>query len=118
MSKRAAPVVQSTLTSYLDIEEGQLQGTDSALERIENDVKRILIKLDQMGIQENSGQTGQLGPRQVDCSATDAANLKVANNLLELANCEHMRVEILEDGCRVTCISCHEYIKANPHMKM
>ena len=114
-AKSTVPMVQTTLTSYLDItEEEQLQGSSDAFKRIECGVKRILLKLDEMNIQEN------VGKRQVDCSAIDIGddNVKVANNLVELANCEHICVDILEDGCCVTCIPCHEYIKANPLMKM
>lgn len=69
--------------------------------------------MDAMNIHEKGAQTHD----ESSIESVGAVDVKAAKNLVDLANCRQVRVETLEDGCRVTCIPCYEYIRANPLMK-
>ena len=85
-------MVQSTLTCYLEVDEGQPPGPENTLQRIEDVVKKILLKMDAMNIQdyhEHGNVENNSNPNVGD------VNVKAAKNLIELANCEQVHIEIL-----------------------
>ena len=112
-NRGAAATVQSTVTSFFQTSGKLPEGPDNAIARIEDGINKILIRMDAMDVNEKSAQP------HVECSieSVGAADVKAAINLVDLANCRQVRVETLEDGCRVTCIPCYEYIRATPLMK-
>eukprot|EP00794_Sanderia_malayensis_P021154 gene21154-23234_t len=114
-NQSSAATVQSTVTSFFKrpTEEPE-EGPQDAIARIEDGVNRILVRMDALNIQEAGVEMH--GDRDIE--SVRVADLKAANNLVEVANCQQIRVETLADGCRVTCIPCNEYIRANPLMKI
>ena len=113
-NRGVAATVQSTVTGFFQTSRKQPEGPDNAIERIEDGINQILLRMDAMDIREKCAQTHVYNSNEI----VGAADVKAAKNLVNLANCQQVRVETLEDGCRVTCIPCYEYIRANPLMKM
>ena len=105
--------VQSTIASFYQAPEKYQDGPDNAITRIEDGVNKILLKMDAMNITDNQRQIHSTAGTE----CVGAEDVKAAKNLVELANCSQISVEILVDGCRVTCIPCQEYIRANSLMK-
>ena len=113
-NRGAAATVQSTVTGFFQTSGKQPEGADNAIERIEDGINQILIRMDAMDIREKGAQMHVDSSKEI----VGAADVKAAKNLVDLSSCQQVRVETLEDGCRVTCIPCYEYIRANPLMKM
>ena len=104
------PDVQPMLDRYFEKEEKIDEPI--TLEQLSNDINQVLIKLDTLIIKDHPSQ--QIPSIKYP---GDISKLKSAHSLMEIDHPDVL-VEILEDGCRVTCITCKEYLAAYMHCKM
>ena len=104
------PDVQPMLNKYFVKEEKVDESI--TLAQLSNNINQVLIKLDTLTIKDHPSQqiTSIKYPG-------DISKLKAAHSLMEIDHPDIL-VEILEDGCRVTCITCKEYLAAYMHCKM
>jgi hypothetical protein len=86
--------------------------SETPLTKIQDDVNKILLKLDELS----------LGKAKTDVGSTKETvsidDIKAANNNMELITSDKLEIKMLNDGCKITCNACMEYMKANPYMKM
>ena len=94
--------VQSTLNDFI-IKEQEAETTQ--LNNIQGDVNRILLMLE--GLTVESKVKSKVGD-STDRSNVNAGSLKEFSNLLEISHPDIV-IDILDDGCRVTCIPCKHY---------
>ncbi|CAB4023830.1 Hypothetical predicted protein, partial [Paramuricea clavata] len=80
----------------------------TASDTIEDTVNEILVKLDELTLVSTPNKTTDHTSVTVNIE-----DIKAAHNMLEL---EKITIETLNDGCRITCVTCKEFIKAMPHM--
>ena len=109
-SNAPIPDVQPMLNKYFEKEEKIDEPI--TLEQLSNDINQVLIKLDTLIIKDHPSQ--QIPSIKYP---GDISKLKSAHSLMEIDHPDVL-VEILEDGCRVTCITCKEYLAAYMHCKM
>ena len=79
---------------------------------MQDDINKILLKLDELTLTSS--------PKHDPDDKTNSKNIdkiKSACNLLDLAKSEKIQIKTLEDGCKVICKACMEFIRADPHMK-
>ena len=102
--------IQPMLESYFE-KEGKSDDEPATLEQLRNDISRVLTKLDSLSIKDH--------PRQAVQSkySSNISTLNSVHNLMEICHPDIL-VETLEDGCRVTCISCKDYFAEHMHIKM
>jgi hypothetical protein len=94
--------VQSTLNDFI-IKEQEAETTQ--LNNIQGDVNRILLMLEDLTVE--SKVKSKVGD-STDRSNVNAGSLKEFSNLLEISHPDIV-IDILDDGCRVTCIPCKHY---------
>ena len=70
----------------------------------------MIVKLDELTLVSTPNKTTDHTSVTVNID-----DIKVAHNMLEL---EKITIETLNDGCRITCVTCKEFMKAMPHMNM
>ena len=104
--------IQTTVNSFFKACESE-KTEESSLDKIQDTVNEILVKLDELTLVSTPNKTTDHTGETVDID-----DIKAARNLLELANSEKITIETLNDGCRITCVTCKEFIKAMPHMNM
>lgn len=101
---------QRSLTSFFKTEK-TADTNDGKVDKIQCDVSKILIMLETM----SSGKKKQ--PANNESVATIAdQRFKDAQNLLEIDHPDVL-IETLEDGCRVTCIPCRNFVMSQPKKK-
>ena len=94
--------VQRSLESFFTVEEKE---QPDALEKIQSDVNQILVKLGSLTVNESSNIS-----YGVNC---DVTTLKTVSNLMEVKHPD-ICVETLEDGCKITCMACKNYMMSQP----
>ena len=112
--------IQSTVADFFD-EQGSQEiddVSDNPIARIEDGINQILVRLQALNMDGDVRRRSSQNPITTEIEAVSDAGVKAASNLVELSNCEQIQVDILTDGCRVTCVPCHENIKGNPILKM
>ena len=85
---------------------------ESSLDKVQDTVK-IPVKLDELTLVSTPNKSTDHTRETVNID-----DIKAARNILELADSEKITIETLNDGCRITCVTCQEYIQAMPHMNM
>ena len=87
--------MQRSITNFMVTEENS--ETQSPVEKIQGDTNRVILMLESLTIPEkNKTHRWQL------------TGVLSASNILEVKHPDII-VQILEDGCRVTCHSCQKY---------
>ena len=93
--------MQRSITNFMATEENSEKL--SPVEKIQGDMDRVILMLESLTIPEkNKTHKQQLSVNE------DITGILSASNLLEV-NHPDIIVEILEDGCRVTCHPCQRY---------
>ncbi len=93
--------MQESITNFMVTE--QNSETQSPVDKIQGDMNRVVLMLESLTIPEkNKMHQDQLSVNK------DITGVLSASNLLEVKHPD-ITVEILEDGCRVTCYSCQKY---------
>ena len=108
----AQKTIQTTVNSFFKACESEKTG-ESSLDKIQDTVNEILVKLDELTLVSTPNKTTDHTSETVNID-----DIKAAHNMLELANSEKITIETLNDGCRITCVTCKEFMKAMPHMNM
>ncbi len=98
--------VQRSLESFVTVKEKQ---QPDALEKIQSDINQILVKLGSLTVNESNSI-----PYGVNC---DATTLKTVSNLTEVKH-PNICIETLEDGCKITCMACKNYMMSQPTKKV
>ena len=98
---RCPGTVQKSLADFV-VPEENVQSSP-AVEKLQGDISRMLVMLESLTIPENNKMQG----RQVEVN-NDVTALITASNLLEVKHPDIV-VEILEDGCKVTCYTCEQF---------
>ena len=104
--------IQTTVNSFFKACESE-KTDESSLDKIQDTVNEILVKVDELALVSTPNKTTDHTGETVNID-----DIKATRNLLELANSEKITIETLHDGCRITCVTCKEFIKAMPHMNM
>ena len=93
--------MQRSITNFMVTEENS--ETQSPVEKIQGDMNRVILMLESLTIPEkNKTHRWQLSVNE------DITGVLSASNILEVKHPDVI-VQILEDGCRVTCHSCQKY---------
>jgi hypothetical protein len=100
---------QRSLGSYFKVEE---KPEPSVLEKIQSDVNQILVTLGSLKLVERG--THHESTADVNC---DVTTLKAAGNLMEVKHPD-IHVDTLVDGCKVTCVSCKNYMLSQSARKV
>ena len=98
--------VRRSLESFVTVREKQ---QPDSLEKIQSDINQILFKLGSLTVNESSSIT-----YGVNC---DVTTLKTVSNLTEVKHPD-IRIETLEDGCKITCMACKNYMMSQPTKKV
>ena len=104
--------MQSSLERYYEAEHKQNTDEPATLDQIRNGISEVLVKLDTLSIRDHPSQ-----PILSQNFSSDISLIKSAQNLMEL-NHPEIVVDILEDGCRVTCMTCKEYFASDLQSKL
>ena len=93
--------MQRSIANFMVTEENS--ETQSPVEKIQGDMNRVILMLESLTIPEkNKTHRWQLSVNE------DITGVLSASNILEVKH-PNITVQILEDGCRVTCYSCQKY---------
>jgi hypothetical protein len=80
---------------------------EPAIKNMQHDISRMLVMLQSLTIPErNNDQKERIGVN------SDSTAIITASNLME-AKHPDIRVDILDDGCKVSCYSCQHFYLAN-----
>lgn len=110
----ARTTVQSTLSGFFQTSATEEdKETHSSLSKLQDSVNEILVKLDELTLEASKKKC--VGHEKVTISLDD---INESNNLLDLITSNKVDIQLLDDGCKITCTACKEYIKENPYMKM
>ena len=90
--------VQRSLTNFLVTKEKL-----SPVEKLQGDINQMLVMLQSLTIPEKN-----IYPKRQIQVTNDATAILTASNPLEVEHPD-ICVEILEDGCKVTCYTCQQY---------
>ena len=102
--------IQTTINSFF---ENVTEKSDQfQLDNIQDDINKILLKLDELTL-----ASSQTHVPEDKTNSEDIDEIKSACNLLDLVKSEKIQIKTLDDGCKVTCKACMEFIRADPHMK-
>ena len=104
--------IQTTVNTFFKACESE-KTEESSLDKVQDTVNKILVKLDELTLVSTPNKSTDHTRETVNID-----DIKAAHNILELANSEKITIETLNDGCRITCVTCKEYIQAMPHMNM
>ena len=91
--------IQRTLNHFVANEDKQ---EISQLNKIQSDVNRMLLMLEDLTVES------KVKSKSGNTSNVSAGSLKESSNLLEISHPDIV-VEILDDGCRITCTPCKQY---------
>ena len=108
----AQKTIQTTVSSFFKACESE-KNEESSLDKVQDTVDKILVKLDELTLVSTPNKSTDHTRETVNID-----DIKAARNILELADSEKITIETLNDGCRITCVTCQEYIQAMPHMSM
>ena len=108
-SQKSPGTVQKSLASFFVADE---KPQPTPMEKMQSDIDRILVMLDSLTVNEKSqSQANEVGVN------SDVTTLISASNLLEIKHPD-IHVEVIEDGCRVTCLPCKNVILSQPSRRM
>ena len=108
----AQKTIQTTVNSFFKACESE-KTEESSLDKIQDKVNEILVKLDELTLVSTPNKSTGHSSESVNID-----DIKAARNMLELAKSEKITIETLNDCCRITCVTCKDFIKAMPHMNM
>ncbi len=77
----------------------------SPVEQMQGDINRILVMLESLTLPEKDKKHGEVNVNH------DVTAVITASNLLEVKHPDDVVVDILEDGCKVTCHPCQQLKK-------
>ena len=97
--------VQSSLSGFV-IPERNLR-TESRIENMQNDLSRVVLMLKSLTLPEN-----KRSPADVIVNK-DISGVISASRLLDIKHPDII-VDILEDGCRITCHTCQQFQLSQP----
>ena len=97
--------VQSSLSGFVTPERN-LQ-TESRIENMQNDLSRVVLMLESLTLPEN-----KRSPADVIVNK-DISGVISASRLLDIKHPDII-VDILEDGCRITCHTCQQFQLSQP----
>lgn len=100
--------VQKSLASFI-VTEDKPQPTP--MEKMQSDINHILVMLGSLTCTEKPSQATEVGAH------SDVTTLTTASSLLEIDHPDII-VDILEDGCKITCITCKNFAESQPKRKM
>ena len=100
--------VQKSLASFI-VTEDKPQPTP--MEKMQSDINHILVMLGSLTCTERPSQASEVGAH------SDVTALTIASNLLEIDHPDII-VDIIEDGCKITCITCKNFAESQPKRKM
>ena len=81
------------------------------MEKMQSDINHILVMLGSLTCTERPSQASEVGAH------SDVTALTIASNLLEIDHPDII-VDIIEDGCKITCITCKNFAESQPKRKM
>ena len=105
-------VIQSSIDRYYGSVDKEFSDDPATLNQIRNDVNQVIIMLDALTIRDHPSQ-----PVLTQNFSTDIEPIKTSQNLMEI-NHPEILVELLEDGCRVTCMTCKDFFASDLQSKM
>ncbi len=91
--------IQKSLQSFVVAEE---KPEVSPVEQMQGDINRILVMLESLTLPEKDKKHGEVNVNH------DVTAVITASNLLEVKHPDVV-VDILEDGCKVTCHPCQQF---------
>ncbi len=97
--------VQKSLASFI-VTEDKPQPTP--MEKMQSDINHILVMLGSLTCTEKPSQVG---------AHSDVTTLRLASNLLEIDHPDII-VDIIEDGCKITCVTCKNFAESQAKRKM
>ena len=101
--------VQKSLSGFVITEE---KPQPSPVEKIQSDINRILVILESFTVTE------QNHPEAVKLAVnSDVTTLTTASNLMEIKHPDIV-IKIIDDGCKITCMTCQNFFISQPKKKM
>lgn len=97
---------QKNIVGYLDNAK-DIPTEDNSMAKIQSDINQLKLMVASLSLQQKGAP--------VNLKSTGDEGIRNAANIMEITH-DDILVEILEDGCRVTCKPCKDYFLANPHM--
>ena len=108
-SSICSKTVQKSLARFIVPED---KADPTPIDKIQSDINRILIVLNSLTVTEkNRPQGTEFG---VNSNVTTSI---IASNLLEIRHPDIV-IDIIEDGCKVTCVTCKNFIMSQPEKRM
>ena len=96
-------MTQKNNQSYLDQDQAKKQTDEEAMTKMQSDIKQIKLMLSTLTLQEKHAN-------EIDLGNTSDTGIKNAKNLIEILH-KDINIEVLEDGCKIICITCRRYIE-------
>ncbi len=93
-----------------DDEDSNSQEKDDNLVKMQSDINQIKLMLSSLSLMQS-------GRDDVKIENTGDWGIKDANNMKDI-NHDDICIEILDDGCKVTCIVCHTFFQLNPSRRL
>ena len=97
-------MTQKNIQSYLDQDQAKKQTDEEAMTKMQSDINQIKLMLSTLTLQEKHAN-------DIDLGNTSDIGIKNAKNIIEILH-KDINIEVLEDGCKITCITCRRYIEA------
>ena len=105
----SSETVQKSLSGFVITKE---KPQTSPVEKIQSDTNRILAMLESFTVTEqNHPEAVKLA---VNC---DVTTLTTASNLMEIKH-PGIVIKIIDDGCKITCMTCQNFFISQPKKKM